>query len=137
MSLQKQPWSDASIVFYDGGCMLCARTVRLLLRADRHHVLHFAPLNGLTAKQLAINNTTDTAESVVFYQAGKIYQASTAVLAICTTLPFPWPILYMFIAVPPFIRNSIYRYIGRNRYRWFGQSTCLVVDPKFKDRILS
>jgi len=37
------------VVFYDGVCGLCDRSVQFLLARDRERVLHFAPLQGPTA----------------------------------------------------------------------------------------
>ena len=40
------------VVFYDGVCGLCDRTVRFLLRRDRRDRLRFAPLQGEVARKL-------------------------------------------------------------------------------------
>ncbi len=44
--------TDREILFYDGGCAVCHRTVRLVLAADRAERFVFAPLQGDTFRQL-------------------------------------------------------------------------------------
>lgn len=132
-----QNLSNHRIVFYDGECVLCNRTVRFLIKADRNQKLKFAPLEGATAKTLKINSFVDGESSVVFYNNGTLYYRSTAILNIIKGLPLPWNLLYVFWIVPSSIRDYFYRIIGKNRYRWFGKTTsCLLYEPKYKERFL-
>lgn len=132
-----QNLSNHRIVFYDGECVLCNRTVRFLIKADRNQKLIFAPLEGVTAKKLNIKSSADGESSVVFYKNEKLYYRSTAILNIIQELPFPWNLLSIFWVVPTFIRDYCYRIIGKNRYRWFGKSTsCFLYEPKYKERFL-
>lgn len=132
-----QDFSNHRIVFYDGECVLCNRTVGFLIKADRNQKLKFAPLEGETAKILNINNFTDGESSVVFLNNGKLYYRSTAILNIFRILPFPWNLFYIFQIVPTFIRDYCYRIIGKNRYKWFGKTqSCIMIDSKYKERLL-
>ena len=125
------------IVFYDGECMLCSRTVAFLIKADRKHLLKFAPLGGITAKNLNIETFAEGEATVVFHDNGKSYFRSTAVLNITQYLPFPWMLLRVFLVVPTFIRDFIYRIIGKNRYRWFGKNeTCILYHPRYEGQLL-
>jgi predicted DCC family thiol-disulfide oxidoreductase YuxK len=46
-----------------------------------------------------------------------------------------WPLLYGFIIVPRFIRDAVYNYVGKNRYKWFGkQESCWVPTPELKSK---
>lgn len=132
-----QNLSNLRIVFYDGECVLCNRTVSFLIKADRNQKLKFAPLEGVTAKKLNLNGSADGESSVVFYKNEKLYYRSTAILNIIQELPFPWNLLTIFWIVPAFIRDYCYRIIGKNRYRWFGKTTsCILYEPKYKERFL-
>lgn len=129
--------SKHRIVFYDGACVLCNRTVNFLIKADRNQKLKFAPLGGTTAKSLNFNEFVDGAASVVFYNKGNIYYRSTAILNIIKDLPFPWNLLYIFWIVPTSLRDYFYRIVGKNRYKWFGRTaSCLLYDAKYKGRFL-
>jgi predicted DCC family thiol-disulfide oxidoreductase YuxK len=66
-----------------------------------------------------------------------VYSRSTAALRVCKYLKGLWPLCYAFIIVPPFIRNAIYNFIGKNRYKWFGQKEeCMIPTPDVRARFL-
>ena len=49
----------------------------------------------------------------------------------------PWSLLYAFIIVPPFIRDGIYSWVAKNRYKWFGKKdSCMIPTPDLKERFL-
>jgi len=60
-------------------------------------------------------------DSVILWHDGRFYFHSDAALKIAIKLPFPWPLLGIFFIVPVFLRDTVYRWIARNRYRWFGK----------------
>jgi predicted DCC family thiol-disulfide oxidoreductase YuxK len=60
-------------------------------------------------------------DMLVFQEHGHCYLRSTAALRAFRYLRFPWPLLYAFIIVPPFLRDPVYNLIAHNRYRWFGR----------------
>jgi predicted DCC family thiol-disulfide oxidoreductase YuxK len=68
---------------------------------------------------------------------GKLFQKSTAALKIASKLNNGWPLLYLFIIVPGFIRNWIYDWIARNRYAWFGKKDeCMIPTPEINSRFI-
>ena len=132
-----QNFSIHRIVFYDGECALCNRTISFLIKVDRSQKLKFAPLEGVTAKLLKINEFADGEASVVFYNKEKVHYKSTAILNIIQELPFPWNLFYVLKIVPPFIRDYCYKVIGKNRYNWFGKAkSCIMNESKYKGRLL-
>jgi predicted DCC family thiol-disulfide oxidoreductase YuxK len=77
-------------------------------------------------------------DSVILYSRGKVYSRSGAALRIAWKLRFPIPLVSIVFILPPFIRNGIYNWIARNRYRWFGKrNTCFIPDGLLKSRFLS
>jgi predicted DCC family thiol-disulfide oxidoreductase YuxK len=135
--LQQQNITEDRIVFYDSDCMLCSKTIRFLLKVDRQNKLKFASLGGSTSKLLNIQDLVSGEGSVVFYNKGKVHLQSNAALQITRQLPFPWRILFIFIAIPPCLRNAIYRWVANNRYEWFGKTNnCELVEQQFAERIL-
>ncbi|MCA1746153.1 MAG: DCC1-like thiol-disulfide oxidoreductase family protein, partial [Bacteroidales bacterium] len=75
--------------------------------------------------------------SVVLYRRGKVYLRSAAALRIAMSLRFPMPLLAAGFLFPPFIRNGIYDWIARNRYRWFGKrENCFLPDGGLRERFL-
>ena len=76
--------------------------------------------------------------SFVLIEKNKAYTRSTAALKVCRYLSGPWPLCYGFIIVPAFIRDAVYNWIARNRYKWFGiRQECMIPSPEIKARFLS
>ncbi len=112
--------SKEKIVFFDGVCGLCNRFIDFLLRYDSRKKLYFAPLQGHTAaKKLTLES--EELESIVFFNGEQFYLRSRAVLEILWELNGIWRVFYIFIMIPSFIRDAIYDFVARNRYKIFGQ----------------
>ncbi len=127
------------IILFDGVCNLCNASVQFVIKRDPDHRFHYAPLQGVTAKQLLDNSSSAglDLDSVVFVENGKIYDRSTAALRIARHLSGGWPLLYGFIVVPRFIRDAVYNWIAKNRYNWFGkQESCMIPTPELKSLFL-
>jgi predicted DCC family thiol-disulfide oxidoreductase YuxK len=130
--------NQTKIIFFDGLCILCNRSVDFLLRKDHTELFKFASLQSDYAKTFpgqSLNNST--IDSIVFYDEGKVYIKSSAVLKIAVYLGFPYSVLSVFRIIPVSIRDKIYDYIARNRFRWFGKKeTCRIPDEETKGKIL-
>ena len=125
------------IVFFDGVCGLCNATVDLLLRADRHHRLLFAPLQGETAHARLGLPADAPLDTLVLLDAHGRHDRSSAVLRIAHHLGGPWRVLVVFRLVPRPVRDAVYRFIARHRYAWFGQrAACRLPTPAERDRFL-
>lgn len=80
---------------------------------------------------------SSTFNSFILGENGKIYSKSTAALRVARKLKGLWPVVYVFIIVPAFIRNYVYEFIARNRYKWFGKrDSCEVPNPELKNKFL-
>ncbi|SEM90722.1 thiol-disulfide oxidoreductase DCC family protein [Paenibacillus sp. OK076] len=127
------------IVLVDGVCHFCQGLTKWIIKRDPEGKYHFASLQSDVAKQLLEkgNLSTDSMDTFVLIEDGKYYTRSTAALRLAKGLKFPYPLLYVLIIVPKFIRNAIYNMVARNRYRWFGQDeVCMLPTPDIKDRFL-
>jgi predicted DCC family thiol-disulfide oxidoreductase YuxK len=75
--------------------------------------------------------------SIFYLDAQGIYSQSDAVLQICRALGGGWALLSYLRIVPRGIRNGLYRWVARNRYRWFGKrDTCRMPTAADRDRFL-
>lgn len=124
------------LVLFDGHCNLCSGTVKFILARDRRHRFRFAPLSGPTAKRVLEENTPDRVpDSILFLEGDTLFEGSTAALHIARWLDGPWPLAYALIVVPQPVREAVYRFVARNRYRWFGKrETCWMPRPEWQDR---
>ena len=76
-------------------------------------------------------------DTIVLVEDGQLYTHSTAALKIARHLRWPWSWSVVFIIVPRFVRDAVYRWVARNRYRWFGKSdACRVPTPELRARFL-
>lgn len=129
--------STERIVFFDGVCGLCNRFVDRLLRADKRHRLRFAPLQGSTAHARLPVELADALASVVYLRDGVVLQRSDAALRILMDLGGIRRLHGAFLLLPRSWRDSVYDWVARNRYRWFGKhDTCRVPSPAERARFL-
>ena len=119
--------NERPVILFDGVCHLCAGSVRFVIKRDPQQHFSFARLQSGVARQLLAEHdvTNNGLESVVLIYKGQVYRKSRAALRILLLLNRAWPLMGIFLLVPRFIADPIYDYIGRHRYRWFGQmDTC-------------
>ena len=137
------------LVLYDGVCGLCDKTVQFLLKIDRKGVLVFAPLQGPTAadvlstqpellqggqdgsfKSIVVVFDADTPEK-------RVYLRSEGVLRIFGIVGGFWTAVSWLRIVPLFLRDAVYKWVARNRYRWFGRfDACKLPPPEWQSRFL-
>lgn len=131
--------SDQAVVLFDGVCTLCDNTVQFILKRDKKGYFQFASLQSEAGQELLkkYNLPTEDFDSFILLEHGELYQRSTGALRVCRRLGGGWPLLYVFIIVPTFIRNTVYNWVARNRYRWFGKKdACMMPKPEWKERFL-
>ena len=126
------------IVFFDGECGLCSRSVRLLARLDRREVLKFAPIQGETAAELGIEvPEADGGTIVVMGEGGERFERSAAALELARVLGWPWRAGRVFRLVPRRLRDAGYDFVAKRRRAWFGPSdSCSALDERLRDRLL-
>jgi predicted DCC family thiol-disulfide oxidoreductase YuxK len=110
------------IILFDGTCKLCNNVVRFITKNDSRKIFCFVPLESEKATEYLnlYNKKNVNKGSVLLIQDEKIYTKSNAVLHILKYLDGLWPLFYIFIVVPGFIRDPVYDVIAKYRYRWFG-----------------
>jgi len=128
------------IVLFDGVCNLCNRLVRFTISRDSKNIFKFAALQsdaGIKALRKS-GIEPDKIYSVILIDNEKIYNNSSAVLRILKNLKGLWPLLYILIIVPGFIRDAVYNIISNNRYRWFGKrNKCMIPDERVMQKFLN
>jgi predicted DCC family thiol-disulfide oxidoreductase YuxK len=129
-------------ILFDGVCNLCNGFVQFVIRHDARGHFRFAALQSdagralLAAHGQAARATADP-DSVVLIEDGRAYTHSAAVLRIARHLD-GWRWLGLGRVLPAALRDAIYRWVARHRYRWFGrQESCWLPTPELKARFLS
>jgi predicted DCC family thiol-disulfide oxidoreductase YuxK len=131
---------DQPIVLFDGVCNLCNGAVQFIIRHDKKNIFMFASLQSEVGRKILeqYNFPLDELNSFILIENNKAYTRSTGALRVAKKLNGLWPLLYGFIIIPKFIRDSIYNWVGRNRYKWFGKKdACMIPTPELKARFLS
>jgi len=107
-----------NIILFDGSCSFCSGIVRFIRRRDRSSIFKLVPLQSEEGRVVAAGSglTEKDEDTVVYFRNGKYYYRSTAALGILKDMGGLWRILYIFIIVPPFIRDTLYRFIARHRH---------------------
>ena len=126
------------IVFFDGYCNLCNKSVDFIIRKEAKPCLKFASLQSKYAKELFDRmSVAPKVDSIVLFVNNQIYTKSDAAVYIAKFLKLPYSALSVFKFVPHSIRDFIYDWVAKNRYSWFGKrSTCRLPSEKERKRFL-
>ncbi|MFZ9587376.1 MAG: thiol-disulfide oxidoreductase DCC family protein [Crocinitomicaceae bacterium] len=130
---------DRKIIIFDGICILCNRFVQFTLKKDRSKQFYFTTAQSdFTKEQLKdLHISVSPMDSVLYVKNNRVLTESAAVLGILSDLGGWWKLMSIFKVIPPFIRNAIYRFCAKRRYRVFGmRDACMIPDPEWKDRFL-
>ncbi|GGG46290.1 thiol-disulfide oxidoreductase DCC family protein [Bizionia arctica] len=132
---------NKQLILFDGVCNLCNSSVQYVINHDKNNVFMFAPLQGETGKFILDKYQIDPIkiDSILLYSKQKeISYKSSAALKIASQLGFPRNLLGIFLVVPVFLRNGVYNYIAKNRYKWFGkQNECMIPNENLKAKFLN
>lgn len=128
-----------SIILFDGLCNLCDGAVKFVIKHDIDKNFLFTSLQSEIGQKLLnqYNLPLENFNSFTLVQNNKVYTRSTAALKVAKQLKGGIKFIYLFIIIPSFIRDTIYDWIARNRYKWFGKKeVCLIPTPELKSRFL-
>tara|TARA_R110000851_G_scaffold77514_3_gene170738 strand:- start:254232 stop:254678 length:447 start_codon:yes stop_codon:yes gene_type:complete len=131
--------NNYKIILFDGVCNLCNDAVTYIIKRDKKNVFKFAALQSEIGQELTSKFNIDTSkvDSIILIDGEKHYEKSSAALRIAKYLSGAYPLLFGFMVVPKFIRNSVYDYIAKNRYKWFGKKeSCMIPTAELKDKFL-
>jgi predicted DCC family thiol-disulfide oxidoreductase YuxK len=129
-----------SIILFDGVCNLCNSSVRFVIKHDKRKQFMFASLQSAAGQQLLkqYQLPLQSFNSFVLIQHQKVFLKSTAALMVAKKLKGITKLLYGFIIVPSFLRNGVYNFIAKNRYKWFGKrDNCMIPTPELNARFLN
>jgi predicted DCC family thiol-disulfide oxidoreductase YuxK len=130
----------ASVIVFDGVCMLCSRWVDFVLRRDPHGRYKFAAMQTASGRALLIEHGIDPDDPLSFLllEDEKGYTDTDAIVRILRSFGSGWKFIALLVSiVPRFVRDPLYRWIARNRYRMFGRrAACRVPTADIADRFL-
>ncbi|WP_252936640.1 thiol-disulfide oxidoreductase DCC family protein [Roseivirga pacifica] len=130
---------NQDVLLFDGVCNLCNGAVNFIIDHDPKGHFKFAALQSdfgqEKLKELGYNQ--QDFDSLVLLSGDKVYKKSSAALRIAKKLSGLYPLLYVFIIIPPFIRHGVYDIIAKNRYKWWGKrDSCRMPTPELRARFV-
>ena len=131
---------NKKIILFDGLCNLCDNAVQYVIKHDKKDVFRFVALQSDLGKKILnyLNVDTSKMDSIILYEPGIAYfYKSDAALEIVKDLNvfLKWSIIFKII--PSSLRNPIYDYVARNRYKWYGKKdACMIPTPELKAKFL-
>jgi predicted DCC family thiol-disulfide oxidoreductase YuxK len=86
---------------------------------------------------LQFHQNNSDLNSIILIGNNKLYEKSSAILRIFKILGGIYSVLYVFIIVPKPIRDWIYNYIAKNRYKWYGKKdSCMIPTKELKNKFI-
>ena len=125
------------IVVFDGQCLLCNGWVQFLLRHDRSQRIRFASIQSAVGQQLLAwaGLRVEGLQTLLVIDGERSWQHTAAILRVLHALGWPWRLAWVGWLVPAPLRDALYRWVARNRYRIWGRSaTCMLPAPEHRAR---
>ena len=129
------------IILFDGVCNLCNNSVQYVIKHDKKDLFMFTAIQSDAGKAIITKFSIDTnqIDSILLYDPEKdtITYKSTAALKVASKLGFPTHLLGVFLIMPAFVRNWVYDFIAKNRYKWYGKKeSCMIPTHELKRKFL-
>ncbi|NUM50527.1 MAG: DUF393 domain-containing protein [Flavobacteriales bacterium] len=125
--------SDNSIVFLDTECVLCNYFAHFIVRKNHRRTIQLASLSGTTAGKWRLSAGNHKVDTVIYLKNGIFYYKSNAVIEILSDINLLFKCAKIFYIIPQKLRNYLYDFIARNRYKiWKGKKNCLLLDAQKK-----
>jgi len=110
------------VLLFDSGCKLCNSSIKFVTKGDPQQKIKQIALQSTQGQEiLAAHPYLLDVNSIIFIINDKVFIESDAILQIAQHLSFPYKLLVAGIIVPKKWRDTMYRWIAKNRYKWFGK----------------
>ena len=127
------------LLLFDGVCNLCNSSVQFVLNKDKQNKFTFASLQSDAAKEILLQfgETNLNLDSIILITDAKIYSKSSAILKVSKLIGGFYSLSIIFYIIPKFIRDKMYDFVAKNRYKWYGKrESCMVPTNELKSRFL-
>ncbi|WP_417370071.1 thiol-disulfide oxidoreductase DCC family protein [Flavobacterium beibuense] len=131
---------NKKIILFDGICNLCDSTVQFIIKRDKKDIFRFVALQSELGEQIIkhIGINRSKTDSIILYEPGvAYYYKAEAAIKIASALGGLFPLMNIFSVLPKSLSNSVYDYIAKNRYKWYGKKDeCMIPTPEMKAKFL-
>jgi predicted DCC family thiol-disulfide oxidoreductase YuxK len=124
------------VILFDGVCNFCNASINFVMDHDATRRFRFASLQSEYGQRVLREHQrpTNDFDTILLLRDGKVFQKSTAALEIARYLR-GWSWLYVFRFVPTPLRDAVYGFVARHRYRLFGRTDACRI-PTAEERAL-
>src|SRR5687768_15342800 len=133
------PNRNRPVIVFDAQCVLCSANAQMVLRRDRRQIFQLASMQGEAGAALMRATGVDPADpdTLIVVDGSRVLRNSDAILYIYRRLGWPWRAAGALGIIPRGVRDALYRWVARNRYRWFGKrEQCWAPDAADRHRLL-
>jgi predicted DCC family thiol-disulfide oxidoreductase YuxK len=125
------------IILFDGECNVCNKSVQFIIKRDPKAIFTFASQQSTTGKKMMEQYGIDSnLNSLVLVDQQTYFIKSSAALKICRKLRWPWSLFSLFLFIPTPIRDSLYHFVAKNRYRFGRNESCMLLPSDERKRFL-
>jgi predicted DCC family thiol-disulfide oxidoreductase YuxK len=139
MNLTELATDKHPVLIFDGVCNLCEWLVIFIVKRDKEAKFRFVPAQSELGQQIQQRNGVDAVRNstMILLKDGQIFTRSDAAIEIAKDLDSPWTLLRVLAIFPKSLRDSVYTWIGNNRYKWFGfKNQCLLPTKELASRFI-
>ena len=112
-------------ILFDSKCNLCSKTVKRVMKLDKNKLFTFISNKSEYGKNIISKNNLNsiTTETIVLFTTeNKFLIKSDAAISIAVKLNPLFIIFKILFIIPKNIRDKVYDYVAKNRYKWFGEN---------------
>jgi len=126
------------IILFDGVCNLCDSAVQYVIKHDKEDKFRFTALESELGQKIIKHIGIDhkNIDSIILYEPGvAYYYKSAAAIEIVKEFGGIFHLGTVFKIVPTALRNLVYDYVARNRYKWYGKKeSCMIPTPELRSK---
>jgi predicted DCC family thiol-disulfide oxidoreductase YuxK len=131
---------NKKIILFDGVCNLCNTAVQFVIKHDKKDLFRFVALQSDLGQSITKHIGIDgqNMDSIILYEPGIAYYVkSEAALEIVKDLSGGMALLSVFKILPTALKDGVYDYIAKNRYKWYGKTEhCMIPTAELKSKFL-
>lgn len=128
------------IIIYDGECNYCDAIVQFLIRVDKKNEFKFAHISSQAGSKMLNKFGIDSNlhDSFIYVKDHEYYMYSDGAGQVLLQLGGAYALMGKILLVIPLnIRDAIYKWVARNRYKLFGhKQSCDIPSQSILDKFL-
>jgi predicted DCC family thiol-disulfide oxidoreductase YuxK len=127
------------ILLFDGHCNLCNAWVQFIVKRNPAKTIRFASLQSNAGRALLAEHkiAQNYLDSLVLIEEERFSVSSSAALRTLSYLSTWESQLKLLLVLPRPLRDLVYRFVARYRYKWFGRrEQCMIPTAELNERFL-